>query len=62
MSASQNLIMYRLAEILGQAGHNITILNKIIFPDAKTPKLVYSKEILYNVVKNPEVKFYALKF
>lgn len=55
LSGSQNLIMYRLAEILGKKGHEVTILKKEIIPEAKTPKLTYSKEIAYNAINDDEV-------
>lgn len=55
ISSSHNLFMYRLAELLGEHGHNVTILKKEIFASAKTPKLSYSREIAYDAVANKEV-------
>uniref|UniRef100_A0A914X8A0 glucuronosyltransferase n=1 Tax=Plectus sambesii TaxID=2011161 RepID=A0A914X8A0_9BILA len=49
-SASQNLIMYRLADMLGARGNDVTVLKWELFSEAKGIKLEYAKEIVYPMI------------
>uniref|UniRef100_A0A914WEH4 glucuronosyltransferase n=1 Tax=Plectus sambesii TaxID=2011161 RepID=A0A914WEH4_9BILA len=50
ISASQNLIMYRLADMLGARGNDVTVLKWEMFSEAKGMKLKYAKEIVYPMI------------
>lgn len=55
VAGSQNLVMYRLADLMGQRGHNVTMLKAEFFPEAKSIPLKHAKEISYSLIKDPEV-------
>ncbi len=55
VSGSQNLVMYRLAEYLGQHGHDVLILKAEVFPEAKSIPLKFSKELTYELVPPAEI-------
>ena len=55
VAASQNLIMYRLADMLGQRGHDVTDLKDGILPEVKFPKLQFAKEINYQAADKGQV-------
>uniref|UniRef100_A0A914VDN0 glucuronosyltransferase n=1 Tax=Plectus sambesii TaxID=2011161 RepID=A0A914VDN0_9BILA len=50
LAGSQNLVMYRLADLLGAHNNDVTILKWIVNPEAPQPKLKYAKEISYPLV------------
>jgi len=58
IAASQNLVMYRLAELLAQRGHNVTVLNANVFSNVKTAPLKLANELSYEAIKDSEVKIF----
>uniref|UniRef100_A0A914VDW8 glucuronosyltransferase n=1 Tax=Plectus sambesii TaxID=2011161 RepID=A0A914VDW8_9BILA len=53
-STSHNLIMYRLADLIGSHGNDVTVLHWKFNPKAKTPQLKHAKQIEYPFVKDEE--------
>uniref|UniRef100_A0A914W8K3 glucuronosyltransferase n=1 Tax=Plectus sambesii TaxID=2011161 RepID=A0A914W8K3_9BILA len=51
-STSHNLIMYRLADLIGSHGNDVTVLHWKFNPKAKTPQLKHAKQIEYPFVKD----------
>uniref|UniRef100_A0A914WFX4 glucuronosyltransferase n=1 Tax=Plectus sambesii TaxID=2011161 RepID=A0A914WFX4_9BILA len=54
-SGSQNLIMYRLADMLGARGNDVTVLKWELFSEEKGVKLEYAKEIVYPMALDGEL-------
>src|SRR4051812_10127368 len=52
VASSQHLVMNRLADSMGERGHNVTVLNAIFSPSVKSIPLKYGKEISYRVVSD----------
>lgn len=55
VSGSQNLVMYRLAEYLGQRGHDVVVLKAEVFPEAKSIPLKHAKELSYELLPSKEM-------
>lgn len=55
ISGSQNLAMFRLADMLGERGNDVTIFSYEMYSDAQKPPLKYAKEISFNIIENQEV-------
>lgn len=56
ISGSQNLVMFRLAESLGERGNDVKILNYNILSEAKRTPLKYAEEIIFNITDSHVVK------
>uniref|UniRef100_A0A914XF58 glucuronosyltransferase n=1 Tax=Plectus sambesii TaxID=2011161 RepID=A0A914XF58_9BILA len=55
LSTSHNLIMYRLADLIGSHGNDVTVLQWTLNPKAKATKLQHAKEITYPLIKDETV-------
>uniref|UniRef100_A0A915IY64 UDP-glucuronosyltransferase n=1 Tax=Romanomermis culicivorax TaxID=13658 RepID=A0A915IY64_ROMCU len=53
--------MYRLADILGERGHNVTILNYKLTEEAAKPRLKYCNEVIFDARSDFFKKIFDLK-